>query len=361
MIKKNKWKLIVSSLVILLPAVLGFILWDQLPAQMTTHIGLNGATGLSGRLFAVVGLPLILLAFQWLCLLLSAKDIKGNAQNNKVFTLVIWIIPVLSLFSSGTIYASALGKAPDVVQYSFLLFGVLFTVLGNYLPKCKQNFTTGIKIKWTLANEENWYATHRFAGKIWTVGGLVVMACTFLPLVAAVWTAFSVMFVLCLIPIIYSYRYYKKQVAAGTAPAKAEIPMSKNMKLARNVTLTVVGLVLVGLILFMFVFAGFDIHYGENTFTVNATGWDDVTVSYADIESIEYRDSCEAGMRTYGFGDIPMQMGMYQNDEFGSYTRFAYAGCDAAVILKVNGHTLVLTGKDPVSTKAIYEELSARK
>lgn len=357
MIKKNKWKLLLSSLLILLPVLFGFAMWDQLPMQMPIQMSGNGG---ANRLFAVVGLPLILLAFQWLCLLLSARDIKGNAQNNKVFSLVIWIIPVLSLFSSGTIYASALGKAPDVVQYSFLLFGLLFTVLGNYLPKCKQSFTTGIKIKWTLANEENWYATHRFAGKIWTVGGLVVMACTFLPLVAAVWTAFTVMFAACLIPTVYSYRYYKKQVAAGTAPEKAEVIIPKNMKTTRNVMLVVVGLVLVAAAIFVFT-AGFDIQYGDTAFTVDATGWDDITVSYADIDSLEYLDSCEVGMRTYGFGDIPIQMGMYRNDAFGSYTRYAYAGCDAAVILKVNGQTLVLTGKDAAGTKAIYDELSARK
>lgn len=358
MIKKNKWKLILSSLVILLPTLFGFAMWDQLPMQMPIQMGGNGG---ADRLFAVVGLPLILLAFQWLCLLVSAKDVKGNPQNNKVFTLVIWIIPVLSLFSSGTIYASALGKASDMVQYSFLLFGLLFTVLGNYLPKCKQSFTTGIKIKWTLASEENWYATHRFAGKIWIAAGLVVMACTFLPLVAAVWTAFSVMLAACIIPTIYSYRYYKKQVAEGRAPEKAEIPMTRNMKLARNVMLTVVGLVLAGLILFMFVFAGFDIRYADTSFTIDATGWNDVTVSYADIESIEYRESCEAGARTYGFGDIPVQMGIYQNDEFGSHTRFAYAGCKAAVVLQINGQTLVLTGKNAADTKAIYDELSARQ
>ena len=360
MFKKNKWKLLVASLVIMLPAVFGFVMWDQLPAQMATHFGASGSDGTASRLFAVAGMPLILLAFQWLCLLLSAKDIKGNPQNDKVFTLVIWIIPVLSLFTGGTIYATALGKAPDMVQYSFLLFGLLFTVLGNYLPKCKQSFTTGIKIKWTLANEENWYVTHRFAGKLWTAGGFVVMGCTFLPLVAAVWVGFSVMLLLCIIPTVYSWYYYKKQIAAGTATAKAEVALPPNMKNARNIILAIVAVLLVGMVIFLFT-AGFEITYGETSFTVDASAWDDATVNYADIDSIEYRDSCKAGMRTYGFGDFPVQMGIFQNEEYGSYTRYAYAGCEAAVVITVDGKTLVINGKDTQSTKAIYDELSARK
>lgn len=359
MIKKNKWKLIISSLVILLPMVFGLVMWDQLPAQMTTHFGVSGAHGVSGRLFAVIGMPLILLAFQWLCLLISAKDIKGNPQNNKVFMLVIWIIPVLSLFSGAVIYATALGKAPDVMQYSFLLFGLLFTALGNYLPKCKQSFTTGIKIKWTLANEENWYATHRFAGKLWTVGGLVVMACTFLPLIAAIWVAFPVMLIVCVVPIVYSWRYYKKQVAAGTASAKAEVAMSANMKRARNITLLAVGVLLVGIAIFAFT-ADFEITYGETAITVDASAWDDVTVNYADIDSVEYRQSCISGVRTYGFGDIPVQMGIFQSEELGSYTRYAYAGCEAAVVITVDGKILVINGKDAAATQVIYQEILRR-
>ena len=43
----------------------------------------------------------------------------------------------------------------------------MFLLLGNYLPKIKQNNTLGIKISWTLTNEENWNKTHRFAETIW--------------------------------------------------------------------------------------------------------------------------------------------------------------------------------------------------
>lgn len=352
MIKKYKWGLFVSSLVILLPAVLGLIFWDKLPQP--------ALMGADSKLFAVCGMPLILLGFQWLCVLLSARDIKGAAQSSKVVNLVMWIIPVLSLFIAGVFFAAAVGKAPQIVQYSVLLFAVLFVVIGNYLPKCKQSFTTGIKIKWTLANEENWYATHRMAGKLWMAGGLALVPCVFLPIKIAFLLFFVLLPVMCLAPMVYSWMYYKKQVAEGRAPEKPEISMPKNMKTNRNVMLAAAGLVLAALMLFVFVFAGFRLRYGETSFTVEATGFSGTTVQYEDITDLEYRESSKAGMRTYGFGDYPLQMGVFTNDEFGSYTRYAHTGCKAAVVLRVNGEVLVLNGKDPETTKAIYEELLER-
>ncbi|MBQ3252907.1 MAG: SdpI family protein [Oscillospiraceae bacterium] len=352
MIKKYKWGLLISSLVILLPALLGLIFWNKLPQPAFMGVG--------SKLFLVAGMPLILLGFQWLCVLLSAKDIKGADQSKKVVNMVLWIIPVLSLFIAGVFFAASVGKAPQIAQYSLLLFAVFFVVLGNYLPKCKQSFTTGIKIKWTLANEENWYATHRMAGKLWMLGGVLLVPCVFLPIEIAFAVFFVLMLIMILVPTIYSWRYYKKQVAEGRAPEKPEIPMTKNMKSVRNGMLTIVGLVLVGLMLFVFVFAGFELRYDATSFTVDATGFSDTTVNYQDITAIEYRQSCKAGVRTYGFGDVPVQMGVFTNDEFGSYTRFGYPGSDAAVVLHVDGEVLVLTGKNTEQTRKIYDELLIR-
>lgn len=352
MLKKNKWKLIFSSIAILIPALLVPIFREQFAALP------GGEESLAK---AVIIMPLVMLAFHWLCLLLSARDVKGGEQNQKVFSLVVWIIPVICWFSCGIIYATALGKALEVGQYSCLLFGLLFTALGNYLPKCKQSFTTGIKIKWTLANEENWYATHRLAGKVWTVCGLLVMACTFLPMPWCFVVMFPLMLVACVVPTVYSYQYYKKQVAEGRAPEKAEVAMSKDLKQSRNVILSVVALILVALLVFVFGFAGYEIRYDATSFTIDATGWEDMTISYKDIESIEYRETSTVGMRTYGFGDVPMQLGLYTNQEFGSYTRFAYSATGAVVVLKVEGQIIVIGGKDTAATQAIYDELMERK
>lgn len=64
------------------------------------------------------------------------------------------------------IYGNALGYK-DVINLNLwtnVLLGIVLIVVGNYLPKCRQNYMIGIKLPWTLDNEENWDYTHRMAG-----------------------------------------------------------------------------------------------------------------------------------------------------------------------------------------------------
>ena len=77
MLKKNKLKVVISSIIILLPILFGIIMWNDLPDIMTTHWGADGnADGFSGKVFAVFGPPIILLILHCLCLLLTSFDKK---------------------------------------------------------------------------------------------------------------------------------------------------------------------------------------------------------------------------------------------------------------------------------------------
>lgn len=213
MLKKNKWTVFITSIIILLPSLLGSVFWNKLPEQMITHWGLDGKpNGWSSRGFAVFALPAIILALHWLCILFTARDPKNKDQNGKVFGVVLWITPIVSLFVNGMVYAVSLGETFSPYAITNLLMGLLFVVIGNYMPKCRQNHTIGIKMKWTLENEENWNATHRVAGKVWVVGGLLLMACTVLPEPVAVPVMFAAIALLVAIPFVYSYRYHKKQL-----------------------------------------------------------------------------------------------------------------------------------------------------
>jgi uncharacterized membrane protein len=86
--------------------------------------------------------------------------------------------------------------------------GLLFIVIGNYLPKSKQNYTVGIKLPWTLNNETNWNKTHRLAGYLWMIGGVLMFVNSFLKIY---WTHvfFSIILCMVFIPAIYSYILYK--------------------------------------------------------------------------------------------------------------------------------------------------------
>ena len=180
MIKKH-WKLLlITSIIILLPVLAGLILWDQLPEKIPTHWNAVGEIdGWSSKPFAVFGLPAIMLAFQWICVLGTAADPKKNAHPQKVLQLVLWIVPLISSLMFALTYTVALGKSVRVEMIMPIFIGLVLTIVGNYLPKCKQNYTIGIKIPWTLNNEENWNKTHRFAGKLWVAGGVIILTTAF--------------------------------------------------------------------------------------------------------------------------------------------------------------------------------------
>ena len=208
MIKKNLKVLIITSVILLLPILAGLILWNQLPEQMPTHWNAAGEVdGWSGKAFAVFGLPLIMVAAQWLCMLGTAADPKKNNHSEKVLHLVLWIIPVLSVVLHAVTYATALGHAVPMEVVMPILIGLIFTIIGNYMPKCKQNYTIGIKIPWTLDNEENWNRTHRFAGWLWTFCGIAIMCTGFF---GGFWVFLPITLLMVLTPIIYSYVLHRK-------------------------------------------------------------------------------------------------------------------------------------------------------
>ena len=208
MIKKNLKTLIITSVVILLPILAGVILWNQLPDPMPSHWNASGEIdGWSSKPFTIFGLPLILLAAQWLCVLGTAADPKKNNHPEKILHLVLWIIPVLSVVMHTFVYLIALGYGVSMEVVMPVLIGVIFTIIGNYLPKCKQNYTIGIKIPWTLNNEENWNKTHRFAGWLWTVCGILIMLTGFF---GGFWVFLPITLLMVLVPVLYSYLLHRK-------------------------------------------------------------------------------------------------------------------------------------------------------
>lgn len=359
MIKKNKLKLLLSSLITISPIIFGIILWDTLPEQMTTHWGMDGtADGYSSRFFAVVAMPIMMLIVHWICIIITAFDTKNKNQSKKVSDMVLWICPAISIYASTLIYASAYGLEISTDIISLIFIGLMFVIIGNYLPKCKHNYTIGIKVKWALENEENWNATHRMSGKLWVVGGLLLMGCVFLPNPIIPYALIIILTILAIIPVLYSYMYHKKQVKEGTA-TKIVLPNSKYYKLFKILTLVfvIVIFIFVGIMLFT---GDIEMKYEPTSFTIEADYYNDLVVEYDAIDHIEYRKQDDPGSRTNGFGSLHLLMGTFQNEEFGYYTRYSYVDCNSCVVLEINGRTLIINGKNIDETKEIYDELTER-
>ena len=211
MLKKYRKTLIITTIITLLPVLAGIILWNELPEQFPIHFNAAGEVdGWSSKVVGVFVMPLILVAAQWLCALGSIKmDPKANNLEGKVFGLVLWIIPVMSVLLHVLVYCTALGMEMNVQIVIPVVMGLLLAIVGNWLPKCKQSYTLGIKLPWTLENEVNWNRTHRFAGPVWVVCGMIIMVSG---LVGGVfmWVILAAFLVMVIAPTVYSYLLFKR-------------------------------------------------------------------------------------------------------------------------------------------------------
>lgn len=210
MIKQNLKTMIFTSMIILVPMVVGLLMWDSLPAEMATHFGENGQpNGWSSKPVAVIGMPLLMLALHWFCAFFTGVDPKNKNISNKMISLVLWIVPVVSIFGCGSMYLYAYDNTINTTTIGIMLVGCMFLITGNYMPKMKQSYTLGIKLPWTLESEENWYRTHRLAGYVFMAGGIFVLIAGFMQMF---WLIFPAMIVMIGIPVVYSYSLYKKGI-----------------------------------------------------------------------------------------------------------------------------------------------------
>ena len=223
MLKKYKKTLILTSILLLLPMLFGLLIWNRLPEQVPIHWSIAGEVdGWGSRAMLVFFLPLFMLAIQWICAAATAADPKSKHQAKKPILLVLWIIPVISLILFGTTYAAALGKSMKIEQIAIPTMGILFLLIGNYMPKCRRNYTIGIKIPWTLNDDENWTKTHRLAGILWTVGGVLILLTVFLPTKPAFAVFMAITLTMTLVPVVYSYLHYCRHGAAEEEPIAEE-------------------------------------------------------------------------------------------------------------------------------------------
>ncbi|MBQ9248744.1 MAG: SdpI family protein [Oscillospiraceae bacterium] len=211
MLKANKKTLIITSIVTVLPMLIGLVFWGRLPDVMATHFGMhNEANGFSSKAVAVFGIPLFCLAILWVGALVTSRDPKKQNISPKMFVLCLWIAPIVSWICAATIYPMNLGVSVNVTFIAELLIGVMLIIVGNYLPKCRQNYTIGIKLPWTLANEENWNRTHRLAGYLWLTAGLLMLVLTLCGAMQAVWLL-VMLFTAVLVPFIFSFWLHAKK------------------------------------------------------------------------------------------------------------------------------------------------------
>ncbi len=172
----------VASLAVI-TATAGFSLWARtlLPdAPIATHFDAAGhVNGTMPRDTALAFMPLVALGIAvfmlWILPAMMPKKASLERSAEAYGASVIVVMLFLALVHVGLI-ALAMHYPIDLKQAALVGAGVVFIVIGNYLPKTRYNFVIGIRTPWTLSNEEVWDRTHRLAGPLHMLLGALILA-----------------------------------------------------------------------------------------------------------------------------------------------------------------------------------------
>lgn len=200
----NTYKL--PLMVTLLPLIGILYFYQELPQKIAIHFDYNFIADnfIAKPIFLLFPIGMALLELVFLTI-----DKRVGKPEGIPLPLVVWIIPLLSLWIHSATLQFSLTGSVKLISLTPYIIAILFIMIGNYLPKTPLNKTTGIKLPTTLSSESNWYYTHRFAGKVWVGGGFLMII---LPLLGmAFFWMFPLLILMVIIPIIYSYMLARRE------------------------------------------------------------------------------------------------------------------------------------------------------
>ncbi len=170
---------IISTLLTLCSVLPGIFTYSQLPDRIATHFDLNNQPDKwSSKAFAIFAIPLIMAVLHLAaCLMMYSDDRLKNSE--KSVNVCRSLIPAVSFTVETLLILYALGKFSNILLLALCLLSIIMIVIGNYLPKTRQNNIFGIRTPATLADETTWNRVHRFAGFAWTAGGIFTLILNF--------------------------------------------------------------------------------------------------------------------------------------------------------------------------------------
>jgi uncharacterized membrane protein len=199
--------------IVLMPFVYLAFIWKTLPTKVPTHWNYKGEVDHWGDKISLIGLLFMLPVFTYVLMVVIPKiDPKKriSLMGGKFYQLKFFLVLCMSLLALFIIFITKNQSfsSPNLI---YVIAGVLLIVFGNYFKVIQPNYFIGIRTPWTLENNEVWKVTHVFAGKLWVVGGLVIVlgglifenhsfSIAFIPLVI----------VLAIVPMVYSYIKFKE-------------------------------------------------------------------------------------------------------------------------------------------------------
>ena len=199
-------------ILILISMIATFFIYSSLPEKIPMHWNIKGEINSYGDKSFVWFTALLPLVIYLLMIYVPEIDPKRESykKHKKAYEILMNIlVPFFIVVHWITIF-SALGHQVSVGRIIPIVVGILFIVIGNYMGQIRPNYTFGIKIPWTLANETVWKKTHRVGSFAFILSGLIFIIAGIINKPFSFILAISSIFVALIYTGVYSYLEYKK-------------------------------------------------------------------------------------------------------------------------------------------------------
>ncbi|MDB5694254.1 MAG: hypothetical protein JWO81_3317 [Alphaproteobacteria bacterium] len=209
---------IASAIMVLVLVAVALAVGSRLPAdlRLPTHWGISGRPDhFSGKwpaLLLPAGIAALVSLLFWFLPVLEPR--ARNLGRSEGLYLWSWAAVLMMCAAVELVVVSVpLHWGLRVEHIINAAVGLMFVIIGNQLGKSRSMFLVGIRTPWTLSSEEVWIKTHRLGGKLMVLGGLLMIAASFLPLPSGLLSGICVAVIGAVVgvPIVYSYLLWRRE------------------------------------------------------------------------------------------------------------------------------------------------------
>jgi uncharacterized membrane protein len=210
---RTSWRTELPQLILLAAMfAAGAVAWPRVPDKLPVHWNTAGEVDrYGGRVEGLFAVPLITLGLYVLMLVVPRLDPRASAYAEfaSVFLAIRYVLMGFMMILQTLLLVSAFGWKVPMTAVMMPLMGVLFAVLGWFMPRIRPNWFVGIRTPWTLSSERSWDKTHKLAGWLFPLAGVALAASGFLSSPIAVGCCIAIAAGPILWLVIYSYLVWR--------------------------------------------------------------------------------------------------------------------------------------------------------